>query len=335
MVTTAVPETALAPRATLGGDTGTGAPAKGAGVRARNDLPVAVPRTPLRLHAKPIDRIVVLLWGIAVSTLALGATPVLAAVEEGTRIGGIEVAVWTPTAATDGAFPVLIFSHALYMCPTQSRYLMRALADDGYLVIAPRHADSSCSLSVSPSLSRISGKPSLLWTDDDYRDRAEDIRTVAKALRSDPRYRETADLRRLALMGHSLGGYTVLGLGGAWPSWQLPGVRAIVALTPYALPFQQSDGLARLSVPTMYQVGSFDPVFTVPLMLFGYARTPSPKYLVEISWANHMAWTDLGISDRAAIVSYVIAFLDHHVRQAPAALALQSALPGVSGYWRD
>ena len=299
------------------------------------DPPQETHGLPIQLYAKPINRVVVLLWGVVASLFVLGATPVLAAVEEATRIGGVEVVVWAPTAAVRDSRPVLVFSHALYMCPTQSRYLMRALADEGYLVIAPRHADSSCSLSVSPSLSRISGKPSLLWTDDDYRDRADDIRTVVNALHHDRRYRDVADLGRLALIGHSLGGYTVLGLGGAWPTWRLPGVRAIVALTPYALPFQQSDGLARLSVPTMYQVGRFDPVFTVPLMLFGYAQTPSPKYLVEISWANHMAWTDLGVSDRAAIVSYVLAFLDHHLRQAPAALALQFALPGVSSYWHD
>ncbi len=118
-----------------------------------------------------------------------------------------------------------MFSHALYMCPTQSRYLTGALADAGYLVIAPRHADSSCSFSMWPSLSRMSLKPSSMWTDSDFRDRADDIRTVVNALADDPRYQHVADLGRLALVGHSLGGYTVLGLGGAWPSWQLPGVR--------------------------------------------------------------------------------------------------------------
>jgi predicted dienelactone hydrolase len=272
----------------------------------------------------------------AISALLLFAvTPARAAEEDSTRIGGVEVVVWTPSAGERDRLPVLVFSHALYMCPTQSRYLTRALADAGYLVIAPQHRDSSCSPTVSPSASRMSAKPSLLWTDGDYRDRAEDIRTLVDALRGDPRYGGVADPGRLGLVGHSLGGYTVLGLGGAWPSWRLPGVRAIVALTPYSLPFQRSDGLNHLSVPTMYQVGTLDPVFTVPLEQFGYAQTPSPKYLVEMSWANHMAWTDLGISSRDAIVAYATAFLDHYVRDAPEAPALRVALPGVSGLWRD
>ena len=284
---------------------------------------------------QPSSRLPFLACAAIGALLLLATMPVQAASEEATRIGGIDVVVWTPSVGGQRHLPVLLFSHALYLCPTQSRYLTRALADAGYLVVAPRHGDSSCSFSVWPSMSRWSAKPSPMWTEDDYRDRADDIRTVVAALPRDPRYRDVADMGRLALAGHSLGGYTVLGLGGAWPSWRLPGVRAIVALTPYSLPFRGSDGLSRLSVPTMYQVGTLDPVFTMPIEQFGYAQTPPPKYLVEISWANHMAWTDLGMSGRDAIVDYAVAFLDHHVKEAPEAAALKVALPGVSGYRRD
>lgn len=280
-------------------------------------------------------RLISILFGVVAALLLHPVSPASAADERSTRIGGIDVTIWTPSASDGATLPVLIFSHALYMCPTQSSYLTGSLADAGYLVIAPRHADSSCSLSVSPRLSRMSAKPSPLWNDGDYRDRAEDVRAVVEALPGDPRYRAVADLRRLALMGHSLGGYTVLGLGGAWPSWRLPGVRAIVALTPYSLPFQQSDGLRHLAVPTMYQVGALDPVFTTPLEQFGYAQTPSPKVMVEISWATHMAWTDLGLSSRHAIVSYVSAFLDHYLKDVPESEVLRVGLPGVSGLRRN
>jgi predicted dienelactone hydrolase len=258
-----------------------------------------------------------------------------AADEVAARIGGVEVVLWTPSQGLLQDLPVLVFSHALYMCPTQSRYLTAALADAGYLVIAPRHSDSSCNFSVNPSMSRLGGKPSMFWTDDDYRDRADDIRAVVKALPDDPVYGGMADVQRLALVGHSLGGYTVLGLGGAWPSWQLKGVRAVAALTPYSLPFQRSDGLRHMTVPTMYQVGSLDPVFTMPIEHFAYESTPSPKYMVEMSWANHMAWTDFGMTSRDAILAYLIAFLNHYVRGTPETSALRLALPGVSEFRRD
>jgi predicted dienelactone hydrolase len=284
---------------------------------------------------QPVNRLLRFLCALSLCALSLGPAPAWAADEQAGQIGGIDVVVWTPSAGARENLAVLMFSHALYMCPTQSRYLTAALADAGYLVIAPQHSDSACSFSLWPSLSRMSLKPSALWTDSDYRDRAEDIRTVVNALSDDPRYRNVADLGRLALVGHSLGGYTVLGLGGAWPSWQLPGVRAIVALTPYSMPFQQSEGLRHITAPIMYQAGTLDPIFTIPLEQFGYAQTPKPKYMVEIASASHMAWTDLGTIDRDAIIDYAIAFLDHYVKGAPEAVALHDTLPGVSTFLRD
>jgi dienelactone hydrolase len=267
--------------------------------------------------------------------LTLASAAARAADEEAARIGGVDVVVWMPSTGDRDKLAVVLFSHALWLCPAQSRYLTAMLADAGYLVIAPRHIDSSCGPPAWPSLSRMSLKPSPLWTDEDYRDRADDIKAVVIGLPDDERYRGMADLGRLGLVGHSLGGYTVLGLGGAWPSWRLPGVRAVIALTPYSLPFQQSVGLSRISVPVMYQIGGLDPVFSVPLEHSGYAHTRAPKILVAFAASGHLAWTDLGMSDRDGIIGYTLAFLDHHVRGAPEAPALHAALPGVSSLLRD
>lgn len=271
--------------------------------------------------------------GVALGALALlpAATRVLAADEVATAIGGIDAVVWTASTASADEQPVVVFSHAMYMCPTQSRYLMRALADAGYLVIAPRHSDSNCTLSI-PGFNRFGWKPSLWWSEHDYRDRAQDITRLVEALPHDERFRGRADIGRLALAGHSLGGYTVLGLGGAWPSWKLPGVRAILALTPYALPFQRSEGLRKLSAPVMYQTGRLDPVFTLPIELSGYEQSPAPKYFVEFSTALHLAWTDLGFGDRDSIVRYALAFFDRYVRDAPERAALRMSLPGVAKF---
>ena len=272
---------------------------------------------------------------LAKAVLAAGALSVLfvaapanAANEEATRIGGIDVVVWWSADAPLDPRPVVVFSHAMHMCPTQSRYLTRALADAGYLVIAPRHADSNCRLSI-PELSRNGWKPSLMWSDDDFRDRADDVRKVVVALSGDARFRGQADVGRLELVGHSLGGYTVLGLGGAWPSWTLPGVRAILAFTPYSLPFQRSGGLRKLSAPVMYQAGTLDQVFTLPLNLTGYDESPAPKYFVEFTTAGHLTWTDVATGGHDEIVDYALAFFDHYVRGGPARAALRTKLPGV------
>lgn len=147
----------------------------------------------------------------ALGSLApFGTPPAHAANEEETRIAGIVVTVWTSPDATIGTHPVVVFSHGMYMCPTQSRFLTRALADAGYIVIAPRHADSNCEFSVGIS-----------------------------------------DLSR------------------------------------------------------------------------------------EIDGAAHLAWTDLGTAGREAIVGHAIAFLDHHVKGAPAGAALRIKLPGVARFAHD
>lgn len=272
---------------------------------------------------------------LVVALLLLASPACRAAEERNVVVGGVGAVAWLPAHPDGSRLPVVVFSHGMYMCPTQSRHLTAALADAGYLVIAPRHTDSSCTFAMSADVSRLGMKPSLFWNDSDYKDRADDIRRLVAALPGDTQLGPLADVDAVALMGHSLGGYTVLGLGGAWPTWQLPGVRAIVALTPYSLPFQRSGGLAHIRVPVMYQVGSLDPVFTMPLEAGGYAQTPAPKVLVEIRWANHMAWTDMGFSRQDAILGHALAFLDHYVKGAPEAPALHAALPGVAEFRRD
>jgi predicted dienelactone hydrolase len=101
---------------------------------------------------------------------------------------------------------------------------MQAIADAGYLVVAPDHRDATCgSLArwFTPAEAPF-GHPEQ-WTPDAYRDRHDDIVRLIAALHIDRDFGSRIDWSRLALAGHSLGGYTVMGLGGAWPQWAHPG----------------------------------------------------------------------------------------------------------------
>jgi predicted dienelactone hydrolase len=246
----------------------------------------------------------------------LVAAPCYAAQEESTHVGDLDVVIWTPSVEAHQPLPVVVFSHGLYTCATQSRFIMRAIADAGYFVVAPNHEDATCAFSVGGlGLSRLPGKPWSLWTDADYRDRADDIRKLVAALPNDRRFATRIDLHRLALSGHSLGGYTVLGLAGAWTSWTLPDVKAVLAFAPYTMPFRREGGIRHLAAPVMYQSGGFDPAFTRPLK-GAFADSPSPKYYIEIEHAWHLAWTDIGRMHRDEIVAPAIAFLDMYVKSA-------------------
>ena len=253
--------------------------------------------------------------------------------EQTISIGGLTVTVWSQPAASTQ--PVVVFSHGFHGCSTQSRFLMEALASDGYLVFAPNHADATCNGGAARWTDRPEepfGDPQG-WSDATFRDRAADIRRLVAAVRVDPRFRGRADFHRFALAGHSLGGYTVLGLAGAWASWEMPAVRAVLALSPYDQPFVAQGTLDGLTAPVMYQGGTLDFGITPSLERGGYDGSPAPKYLIEFARTGHLAWTNIGRSEpRRDIVAYSLAFLDYYARGASPDPLLTRARPGVALY---
>ena len=238
------------------------------------------------------------------------------------ELAGLRTTVWEPESAAPQRLPVLIFSHGFHGCATQSRFLMRAFAAAGYLVVAPNHRDATCNGGgaswLDPPEARFA-QPGQ-WTDASYRTRAHDIDVIVQALHADARLSPRADLTRIGLIGHSLGGYTALGIAGAWPDWKLDGVRAVLALSPYSQPFIVRQTLAGIAVPVMYQGGSRDFGITPALRKNSgaYEQSRSPKYYVEFQNAGHLAWTDLSAVDHEAITAYAIAFMNHYVKGASA-----------------
>ena len=250
-------------------------------------------------------------------------------------LAGREVAVWEAKGANTGAAPVLFFSHGFGGCETGSTFLKTALAARGYWVFAPRHADSRC------KSSGMSGVPQpavpfrfpARWSDATYVDRANDLLAVHGALQASPSFARRIDFARVGYVGHSLGGYTVVGLAGAWRAWRTPpGVRAVLALSPYVEPFVERGTMAGVSVPIMFQGGTADAGVTPYVTRRGgaYDGSPAPKYVVVFRGATHGAWGDRRNRSHDGIVAYSIAFLDRYVRDLAAPALLTSAGQGVS-----
>jgi predicted dienelactone hydrolase len=135
-------------------------------------------------------------------------------------IGGRDVAVWKPAgAAPDGGSALVVFSHGFGGCNTQSVFLMEALANTGYLVVAPNHGDASCG---SAHHARSAGwrpeepfQKAAEWSDSTYKDRRADIESVLGAVLSEKSFQGVrVDANRVGIAGHSLGGYTALGVAG-------------------------------------------------------------------------------------------------------------------------
>jgi Predicted dienelactone hydrolase len=250
-------------------------------------------------------------------------------------LAGRQTSIWEPTVAANhrGPSPVLIFSHGFGGCATGVSYLMKALAERGYWVFAPQHKDGSCNR-------RIPGRPEEAfrdaeqWTDHTYSQRRDDILALEGALKLDRRFAPRLDFSRLGYLGHSLGGYTVLGLAGAWPSWvSAPKPRAVLAMSPYVTPFLSHSTLGDVDVPVMLQGGTVDFGITPSLTKAGgaYDALKSPKYLAVFTGARHLSWGNGGSAGiHSAIVETAVAFLDHYVRGRPASHALTTVGAGVA-----
>jgi len=171
------------------------------------------------------------------------------------------------------------------------------------------------------------------WSESTCRDRRDDVTKLISALHRDTNFDALVDWNKIALVGHSLGGYTVLGLAGAWPSWKVPEVKAVVALSPYCRPFLKGNNLSSLGIPVMYQVGTRDFGITpsVKRPNGAYAQTSSPSYLVEIDKMGHWGWSNLNhnIAKQELIDKYCLAFLNKYLNGVDNS-ELETKLPGVS-----
>jgi predicted dienelactone hydrolase len=253
---------------------------------------------------------------------------------ESAEIAGVPVSIWRPSGVS-GAAPVIVFSHGWLGSANQSTFLTAGLAAHGYLVIAPDHRDSSGNK--RPAGARVDPKSFIHpgeWNDTVFRDRRDDIFAIVKALKSDRKWSGAIDWKRFGLAGHSLGGYTVLGLAGAWPSWKLPEkVKAVLALSPFCTPYLANHTLASLHVPVMYQGGTADFGITPFVGKSGgaYDQTSSPDYFINFQGAGHLAFTDLNPRFQVAILAYSLAFFDRYVK-GDAKTDLSFRLPEVRDY---
>jgi len=233
-------------------------------------------------------------------------------------IGGVPVHVWEPDQRTNARQPVIFFSHGFHGCSTQSKFLMRAFAKAGYIVFAPNHHDATCNNGDQSILDKpqVSLRKPLRWTEATFRNRADDFSKVIAALKRDRQWNGRINWNEMGLAGHSLGGYTVLGMSGAWPGWRIGGVKATLALSPYVGPYLHRDALRHLEAPVMYQGGTRD-IFVTPKVRRpggGYDLSKGPKYYVEFLGAGHLTWTDLGLFTRTRISEASVAFMDCYVR---------------------
>ena len=103
---------------------------------------------------------------------------------------------------SSGAHPLLLISHGYGGSWRNLNWLAQPLAAQGYIVAAPDHPGTT-------TFDKTPAAAAQLW------ERSRDLRRVMDRLIADPELAGQVDRRRIAALGHSLGGWTVLQLAGA------------------------------------------------------------------------------------------------------------------------
>jgi predicted dienelactone hydrolase len=274
------------------------------------------------------------------------------------HIGGRVVAVWYPTGAgaklhaygptfsgvvapnappstvCGRAVPLVVFSHGDLGCGLQSVVFTEQLARSGYVVAAPDHADASLCHTVAPprgSHPTMPAQPSIFkpqdWDETTRTDRRQDVEAVIDTLLGDREFGPVIDAQKIGAAGHSLGGYTVVGLAGGWQTWLDKRVRAVLAMSPYVMPFQVKQTIGNVQVPLMYQGGTAD-VGVTPFLKGpkgAYAQAHPPVYFLVLRGAAHFAWVNCGkehttescfakVPNQRLMTEYGIAFFDLYLK---------------------
>ena len=276
------------------------------------------------LHAA-IAPLVVLVASNAAKAVGLPDHPLLKTDQ------GLSYRVWLPKdfASHHHDVPLILFSHGFGGCAQQSRTLTQALADAGYAVLAPNHKDRGCrryTTGLAAGLWKmVTGRgPDKSFGNDASWDagtevsRRDDMEALLDFALTHAPYKEAIDPMRIGAMGHSLGGYAVLGLAGGWPQWRDPRFKAVLALAPFSTPFVDKATLGKTTIPVMYMGGTRDRLIAPDTVARSYAMTAAPKYLVMLKGAGHFAFTELSHRYQATIAAYAIAFFDKSLQAKPA-----------------
>lgn len=165
----------------------------------------------------------------------------------------LEVAPDAPLPA--GPSPLVVISHGGGGTPLAYRTLASHLARSGYIVAMPEHpGDNRHDRSLSEALENLENRP-------------RHIRLTLDALCSDAEIGPHLQRDNVALLGHSMGGYTALAVAGGQP-WTGPGqkvavtsdprVKALVLMAPATGWFVPDHALQDVRAPILLLVAEHD-----------------------------------------------------------------------------
>ncbi len=242
-----------------------------------------------------------------------------------------------------GPYPLLVFSHGYGGSGLSTVFLTEPLAARGWIVVAPDHHDRHSAVRIRAGqkanydrLGLLRHAQELARSDpadrDAYLYRPEEMKLALDGMLESDTFEDLIDRERIAVGGHSFGGFTALGLCGTIQQRRDTRVKAILLFSTGAggYLFRESE-IANVRVPLMYFIGEREKSQKRGAKTMSeladkvYRNVRSPKYLLEVRGASHFSFNNRftnntlarllsGTKEQFEIIRrYSIAFLEKHV----------------------
>jgi predicted dienelactone hydrolase len=241
--------------------------------------------------------------------------------------------LYLPQTTTPNPVPVIVISHGVAEDRTTYAYLARHLASYGFAVAVIEHVGGDANrfrnyfanMAPPPMATELLERP---------RDVSFVLNELQRRAQSEPTLRQL-DVQNVGLVGHSLGGYTVLALAGAEidfdrvkrdcnPNRSLnlsvllqcranelkpqnyalkdPRIRAVFAISPLNSTIFGRRGMSQIRVPVFLMGGSDDiitPAIPEQIYPFTWLQTPD-KYLAIVEKGTHFSTQSIDPSQQGA-----------------------------------
>lgn len=255
---------------------------------------------------------------------------------DGSRQRVVPGDLYLPQTTSTSRVPIIVISHGVAEDRTTYAYLAEHLASYGFAVATVEHVGGDANrfrqyfsgLAPAPPATELLQRP---------RDISFFLDELQRRAQSDPTLRQV-DVQQVGLVGHSLGGYTVLALAGAQIDFdrvkllcnpnrslnvsvvlqcrakelkpqpyalQDPRVKAIFAISPLSSTIFGKQGMSQIQMPVLLMGGSDDivtPAVQEQIYPFTWLRSPD-KYLTILENGTHFSTLTISKSDSIFPVS--------------------------------
>ncbi len=253
------------------------------------------------------------------------------------------VALDAPPYRAGRPYPLLVFSHGYGGSGLSAVFLTERLAARGWIVAAPDHLDWHSAVRIRTGRNEALDRRGFLQyaekissSDADHRGeflyRIDEFKFVLDQMLESGQFGKLIDRERIAVGGHSFGGFTALGLCGTIEERRDDRIKAVLLFSTGAggYLFRENE-LARVKVPSLYFLGEREKgqkrgrSTMEELSDRVYRNVAPPKYLLVLKGGNHFSFNNRftdkpgsrflsGSEEQFEVIRrYSIAFLEKYV----------------------